>query len=128
MGKLEVNLKQRGLPLAVCIEIIQESHDNNNSKNRVQRDKEKIFDSGPFQACPVKSLKEKYGHMNNKKQGENEHIRFYGRYSFCRIYGNDIPIKTKTIRIKIRYQYPDNITEDIKADEFGPILLYHFLF
>jgi hypothetical protein len=65
--------------------------------------------------------------MNNKKEREDKHIRFYRWYAFCGIYRNDIPIKTKTIRIKIRYQYPDNITQDIKADEFGPMLLYHFL-
>jgi len=127
MGKLEVDLKQGCRPPAVCIEVIQESHDNNDGKNRVQRDKEKIFDSGPFQACPVKPLKEKQGYMNNKKKGKDKHIRFYGWNAFFGIYRNDISVKTEPIRIKIRYQYPDNITEDIKTDEFGPILLYHFL-
>jgi len=60
-------MKKRCPPLAICIEIIKDGQDDQDSQDGIQGDEKEIIDFGSSESCLIESLEDENNQMDNQK-------------------------------------------------------------
>jgi hypothetical protein len=122
---LESHAEQGGSTLTVGVQIIQYGQDDQDSKERIQHNKEKIIDLCSFESRFIKPLEVKDHDVCDQKQRKNIYVLLDNGNSLGGIDRNDVEIEPEEIGIEKGERYPENIAQHKQSDQTASLPLNH---
>jgi hypothetical protein len=125
MRDFEVHAEQWSCSLTVCVQIVQHGQHDQDGKESIQHDQEKVIDLRPLESRFVESLNIKNHKLCDQKKRKNIHVLFDRRNSLYGIDRNDVEIEPEEVGVEKSERDSDNIAQDKQPYQAASLPLNH---